>query len=223
MKYLGTSINKLLDHEAIIVANLDGQIVAVNKEAMTLYNYPSIQAFKKCTLRDLMPQDFNQFYPTLMTSEHLNASGYQTHVNRRSDGELFACKLHTHHQTIKGVKYLIGHVVEIKENVDIEKLCLEQNIIVLQRELEAERKKNREKDFQETSQLLTKAHPNLSNNDIKVCHYLLRNYSTKAIAKELNITLDGVFAARKRIRKKLQLSPGEELNTALLQSLKTDS
>lgn len=219
MNFLGTLIKQITENEALVVAQLDGQILAGNKEALELYRYPSLQSFKKLNLRDLMPKDFNEFYPELMTSEHLNFNSYKTHVNRRSDGELFACKLHTHYQSIKGQKYLIGHVVEIQEEMDIEKLCLQQNIIVLRRELEAERNKNREKSFQETSLLLSKAHPNLSNNDIKICHYLLKNYSSKTIAKELNITIDGVFAARKRIRKKLQLAPGEELNKALLQSI----
>ncbi|MBR8536411.1 PAS domain S-box protein [Carboxylicivirga sediminis] len=219
MIFQGVSINQITDREALVVASLDGQILAGNKEALELYRYPSLQSFKKLNLRDLMPNDFNQFYPELMTAEHLNISSYKTHVNRRSDGELFACKLHTHHQTIKGQKYLVGHVVEIREEVDIEKICLQQNIIVLQRELEAERSKNREISLRETSLLLAKAYPSLSNNDIKVCHYLLKNYSSKAIAKELNITTEGVFAARKRIRKKLGLQPGEELNKALLQSI----
>ncbi|WP_439181543.1 PAS domain S-box protein [Carboxylicivirga taeanensis] len=219
MRYLGTSINTLKDNEAIIVAKLNGQIVAVNDAAVAMYQYPSIQAFKKQNLRDLMPEDFNQFFPEIMTSEHLNIKSYKTHVNRRCNGDLFACKLHTHYKTIKDTKYLVGHVIEIKEEVDLEKIRLEQNIIVLQRELEAERNKNFQRSYHETSTLLAKAHPILSANDIKVCHFLLQNYNTKAIANELNITVDGVFAARKRIRKKLQLSPGDELNKVLLQSI----
>ncbi len=221
MEYLDVPILTIKEKEAIVVATLNGQIVAGNPEAVDLYQYPSLRSFLQCNLRDLMPDDFNRFYPELMTSEHLNTQGYKIHVNRRMNGDLFACRLHTHYQDIKGVKYLVGHVVEIKgEDVDIEKIQLQQNIIVLQRELEAERNKNAQRSYQETSQLLTTAFPQLNSNDIKVCHYLILNYNTKAVAEKLNITIDGVFAARKRIRKKLDIKPEEDLARVLLRAIK---
>lgn len=221
MEYLDVPIKTIKEKEAIVVATLNGQIVAGNPEAVELYQYPSLRSFLQCNLRDLMPDDFNQFYPELMTPEHLNTQGYRIHVNRRMNGELFACRLHTHHQDIKGSKYLVGHVIEVKgEELDIEKIQLQQNIIVLQRELEAERNKNAQRSYQETSQLLTKTFPVLNSNDIKVCHYLILNYNTKAIADKLNITVDGVFAARKRIRKKLNIKPEADLTRVLLQAIK---
>jgi len=221
MKYLETQIHNVTAGEAIVIAKLNGQIITCNEEALSIYQYPSIQSIKQHTLIDLMPEDFAPFFPKEMTPEHLNINNYQTHVNRRKNGELFACKLHTHYQLIAGNKYLIGHVKEIKENVDIEKLCLQQNIVVLKRELEVERNKNTYNSYQQTSQHLTRCYPTLSANDLKVCHYLLLNCSTKYISEELNITVDGVFAARKRIRKKLGLQPSDDLVKVLLHCQKT--
>lgn len=45
---------------------------------------------------------------------------------------------------------------------------------------------------------------------------MIENHSSKQIAQTLNITTEGVFAARKRIRRKMHLSTGEDLITALL-------
>ena len=82
--------------------------------------------------------------------------------------------------------------------------------------MEAERRKNKEKNYQTTHQLLSERYPALNNNDIKVCHYITLNYNSKQIAEKLNITSDGVFAARKRIRKKLKLMSHEDLTKVLL-------
>ncbi|TRX65761.1 PAS domain S-box protein [Carboxylicivirga sp. M1479] len=216
MEYLNTPILNVLPNEAIVIAQLNGQIVSGNQKALDLYHYHSMSDFKKHDLKDLMPDDFAPFYPDEMTIEHINFDGYHTHVCKRKDGELFACKLHTHYQNINNKKYLIGHVKEIHDDsVDIEKLCLKQNIIVLQRELTAERSKNKNNTFQHTSQQIGKCFPILSNNDLKICSLIAQHFNSKQISQELNITTDGVYAARKRIRKKLQLNANENLETTL--------
>ncbi|WP_430812477.1 MULTISPECIES: helix-turn-helix transcriptional regulator [unclassified Carboxylicivirga] len=219
MEYLNTTIRTIKEGEAIIIAKLDGKILSCNKEALDLYRCASIKVFREHNVSDLMPDDFKPFHPVVMTPEHLNLGGFKLHVSRRLDGELFASRLYTHYQIINGSKYLIGHVIEVKENVDIEKLCLQQNILVLERELEAERKKNKQGSFQHISHHLAKSYPSLSPNDLKLCHLLMINYSTKRIADELNITKGGVFAARKRIRKKMNLSPDDDLLKALVEAV----
>lgn len=46
------------------------------------------------------------------------------------------------------------------------------------------------------------AHPNLTNNDLKLCAYLRLNLSSKDIAPLLNISLRSVEIKRYRLRKK---------------------
>jgi len=220
MKYLNTPINNERKGEAIIIAKLTGQILSCNKEALKLYGYSSITAMKKLILSDLMPDDFTPLFPKVMTPEHLNTNSYETHVGKRINGELFACKIHTHYQSINNTRYLIGHVKAIMDDVDIEKLCLQQNIMVLKRELEAERNKNAIRSQLETNQRLSHCYPSLSSNDIKICYFLMLDYGTKQIAKELNITDDGVYAARKRIRKKLNLDQKDDLVKVLLKCIR---
>lgn len=58
---------------------------------------------------------------------------------------------------------------------------------------------------------LKKRYPSLTPGDLKLCTLLRLNYSSKDIAKLLNISIRGVEAARYRLRKKLQLDESENL------------
>lgn len=58
---------------------------------------------------------------------------------------------------------------------------------------------------------LTEQYPTLTPGDLRLCALLRLNYSSKEIAKMLNLTLRGVEAARYRLRKKLNLDEQENL------------
>ncbi|MCT4586581.1 MAG: PAS domain S-box protein [Carboxylicivirga sp.] len=219
MEYRNIKIEYVKEDEAIIITQLNGQIVTCNAQALELFGYNSIQDINKHNMRDLMPDDFSLLFPEILNPEHLNDTRYELHVVKHKNGELFPCLIRTLYQTIEGEKLVVGHLQKVKEKVDIEKLCLEQNILVLKRELMVQCRKNREKSYKETYQQLFELFPTLNNNDIKVCHYIMLNFDSTKIAEQLNITKDGVFAARKRIRKKLQLKPNEDLCKKLLSSI----
>ncbi|MFD1315956.1 PAS domain S-box protein [Namhaeicola litoreus] len=59
---------------------------------------------------------------------------------------------------------------------------------------------------------LQKAHPNLTNAELRICAYLKMKMSTDHISSILNITKDGVKKSRYRLRKKLNLLRNESLN-----------
>lgn len=63
---------------------------------------------------------------------------------------------------------------------------------------------------------LTKTYPALTSTDLRLCALLRLNYSSKDIAKILNLTLRGVETARYRLRKKLGLSEDENLTSFLI-------
>ncbi len=52
---------------------------------------------------------------------------------------------------------------------------------------------------------LKEKHPDVSNNEVKLCAYLRMNLSTKEIAQLMNISVRGVEVSRYRLRKKLGL------------------
>ena len=58
--------------------------------------------------------------------------------------------------------------------------------------------------------LLKQKFPNLTSNDLKLCSYLRMNFTTKEIAKLLQISTRAVEISRYRLRKKMQL--GHEIN-----------
>lgn len=63
---------------------------------------------------------------------------------------------------------------------------------------------------------LSKKYPGLTSKDIKLCVYLKMNLSSKEIAPLMNISFRGVELHRYRLRKKLGLSPEENLNKFML-------
>lgn len=60
-----------------------------------------------------------------------------------------------------------------------------------------------------------KQYPQLTTDEVKLCTYLHLNMSTKEIANIKMITIAGVNKSRNRIRKKLGISPSEDLNEFL--------
>ncbi|MBM3922218.1 MAG: hypothetical protein FJ340_03330 [Sphingomonadales bacterium] len=69
--------------------------------------------------------------------------------------------------------------------------------------------------------VLKNKHPEISPGELKLCAYLRMNLSSKEIAQLLNISLRGVEISRYRLRKKLNLAPGENLFDYLIQLQKT--
>jgi ligand-binding sensor domain-containing protein/DNA-binding CsgD family transcriptional regulator len=64
---------------------------------------------------------------------------------------------------------------------------------------------------------LKEKHPNISNNEMKLCAYLRMNLSSKEIAQLMNISVRGVEISRYRLRKKMGVTPDVNLFDYLLQ------
>jgi DNA-binding CsgD family transcriptional regulator len=63
---------------------------------------------------------------------------------------------------------------------------------------------------------LMEKHPNLTSNDLRLCSYLKMNFSTKEIAKLLNISGRAVEISRYRLRKKMNLEHNVNLTEYLI-------
>jgi tetratricopeptide (TPR) repeat protein len=63
---------------------------------------------------------------------------------------------------------------------------------------------------------LKKAHPELTNSDLKFCAYLRIHLSSGQIATILNVTNEAIRKTRYRLRKKFKLSPEESLEDYVL-------
>ncbi|MDO1500331.1 hypothetical protein Q2T40_09335 [Winogradskyella maritima] len=75
---------------------------------------------------------------------------------------------------------------------------------------------NFEKIYPNFSHSLKKLSPNISANELKLCALIRLNLNSKEIGELLNITQDSVNKARYRLRKKLGLTPNEDIFTTLL-------
>ena len=64
---------------------------------------------------------------------------------------------------------------------------------------------------------LKEKHPNISNNEMKLCAYLRMNLSSKEIAQLMNISVRGVEISRYRLRKKMGVTSDVNLFDYLLQ------
>lgn len=63
---------------------------------------------------------------------------------------------------------------------------------------------------------LKEAHPQLTNNDLRLCACLKLNMETKDIASLMNLSVRAVENNRYRLRKKLDLKPTQNLNEYFL-------
>jgi DNA-binding CsgD family transcriptional regulator len=63
---------------------------------------------------------------------------------------------------------------------------------------------------------LLKKHPSLTPNDLRLCSYLRMNFTTKEIAKLLNISSRAVEISRYRLRHKINLSHDVNLTEYLM-------
>jgi hypothetical protein len=64
---------------------------------------------------------------------------------------------------------------------------------------------------QELYDQLKKIHPDLTANDLLLCAYIKNGLDSKMIARLLNIKPSSVYINRSRLRKKLNLEPGDDL------------
>ena len=69
------------------------------------------------------------------------------------------------------------------------------------------------KDF--TKQIVAR-YPEISKNELRLMALLKMNMSSKEIASILNISADGVKKARQRLRRKMQLTPEDSLETTVM-------
>ncbi|WP_273567626.1 helix-turn-helix transcriptional regulator [Maribacter halichondriae] len=69
------------------------------------------------------------------------------------------------------------------------------------------------KDF---SKIVKTKYPDITKNELRLMALLKMNLSSKEIATILNISSDGVKKARQRLRKKMELSPEESLESTVL-------
>ncbi|MBN1598755.1 MAG: hypothetical protein JW894_10705 [Bacteroidales bacterium] len=118
---------------------------------------------------------------------------------------------------------ILGNILELKNKY--KNTRLQQDLNILQYDIEKEIANGSTRvEFNENINLLydnfierfAKEHPKLTHKDLKICAYIRMNKSNKEIARLLNITSGSLEISRYRIRKKLSLTLGTNLNDYIL-------
>lgn len=208
-------------NEAVFVVNKNGNIIYSNDLGIEMFGFDSLNDISNYSVKDLVPDDFAVIFPKEITVEHLTNGEYLERVNKKRDGSLFATEILTYYKYIGEIEYVFVHIRIPQAKEELEKRRLRQNIDVLRRELEKERNK-KEKTTTNNNNFtyniaqfifnLKKEYPDLTNTDLKLCTLIIHNLSTKEIAESLNISLNGAFAGRKRLRKKLHINSSVSLS-----------
>ncbi|MBI9035222.1 MAG: helix-turn-helix transcriptional regulator [Bacteroidales bacterium] len=202
---------------ATFIVSFTGEILGCNEIALDIFEFGSVEEICKVKAADLTPCDFQDYFPAEISDEHLTNYHYLPRVNQRKNGDIFASEVLTYRLKREYENCIAVYVREIEDYQEFDNSLKErrmfQNVEVLQCELKREkrlraqmmREKTSDRDIALFDKQLHEAYPKLTSNDLKICKLLIRNYSSSEMANELCVTKEGVFAARKRIRKKLQL------------------
>jgi len=202
--------------EAVFVVLPTGRIEACNTIASQLFGYDHPDEVIGLQVADLVPDDFRQYFPALITEEHLTGGEYLDRVNKRRNGELFATKILTYFEPLGEQLFVMVHIREAHA-VNVEMVQLQQNVEVLRNELLKERNSQSDSHQLQLIRQLSIRFPLLSSKDLEFCELFIKNFSSKQMAEHMHITLEGVFAARKRLRKKMNLARKDDLISVILQ------
>ncbi len=222
MNVVDNSLNTL--NEAAFIVTKQGLIVFCNTPGIKMFGYKNFNEICNLRVKDLVPDDFAAIFPDIITIEHLTKGEYLGRVNKKKNGSLFATEILTYYKYIGNIEYVYVHIRIPITDEELEKRRLKQNIEVLKCELEKERNKkdqinsSNKKTTYNIAQFsfnIRKEFPKLTSTDLKLCTLIIHNLSTKEIAESLNISLDGAFAGRKRLRKKLNINSSISLSSFL--------
>ncbi len=223
-------INELNNDQSVaeFILETSGQLIVCNDYAVSLFGYTNRSDMELLHVKDLVPDDFAELFPDEITIEHLTKGEFLPRVNKRMDGEVFASYVRTQFITLQNKKYVHTSVIDRSDSFDIKHLMLEQNVEVLKCELEKEKNVNFVQQLADIPQQrqnfllcqkLNQLHPGLSIKDLELASLISFNLDTRSIAVVQNISINSVYVARKRLRKKMNVSPTVNLKAYFLQLL----
>ena len=220
--------------EAVFIVDINGVILSCNEIAAHMFGYSNSDELVNLLVKHLVPEDFAQLFPEEISQEHLTLGKFLQRINRKKNGELFASLVKTRYIFAGSQKFVQTTVkIDGDRNVDEELITrrrLEQNIAVLKCELKKEKNNsflanNPSLKTSNPSEVpinyllrdrLTDLHNGLNKNDFRLASLLFLNMESHEIASILNISLNSVYMARKRLRKKLGIDKTIDLTDYLV-------
>ncbi len=220
--------------EAVFLINTNGLVLSCNRIAAYLFGYCNSGEVVNLSVKQLVPDDFAELFPEEISQEHLTLGNFEPRINRKKSGQLFTSLVKTQFVFAGKIKFIETTVkIDGERNIDqelIKRRRLEQNIDILKCELKKEKNKNfrNRYTFIKESEItdvhidhqfrncLSKIHHGLTFNDLRLASMIVVNTNSHEMAKILNISLNSVYVARKRFRKKLGIDQSINLTEYLI-------
>jgi DNA-binding CsgD family transcriptional regulator len=215
-----------------IKSDMDEKIVEIPFEVLTPWylSWPAFAVYL-CILAGLVYLGIHIFKFELSKQKQLleyktNKNKLENELNYKNQELLFSLRyLIQKNEILTELKTEIDSMKEELSRYPIKYIKKLESIIHIGLESQTEEWKNALRSLKLSEQgffkKLLEIYPDLTTNDLRLCSYLRMNFSTKEIAKLLNISSRGVEISRYRLRKKMKLEHDENL-TEFLMSLAFD-
>lgn len=212
-KYINIIENDKSEEVARFILTIDGYILSCNKYACKIFRYNNSAEMQLKNFRDLVPDEFAENLPELISIHHLTNGLFLERINKCKDNTLINTLVLTKYVHLENCCYVETYV---KLNDSIQKPTKEhqykQICELLKCELENIKTQNNENSTNLNSLISCKLNTyKLSSKEIQFCSLLISGLQTKEIASFLNLTIESTYKLRKRIRKKLKLEPHIDL------------
>ena len=172
-------------------------------------------------MRELVPDEFANLLPEIITEEHLTGGEFLERVNKCRDGELISTLIRTQYITVSGQTY-VESVIRINpiSRAPISRQRERQEMDILKCEVKRLNHLLSEKETVVDEEIkidhrlysaINENHAGITQNDALFCSLLIAGHKTKNIAEKMNISSDSAFKLRKRIRHKLNLESSVDL------------
>lgn len=212
--------------EAAFLIQVSGNIIYCNPYGLEMFRYSTLEDICEHHVKDLVPNDFATHFPKEITPEHLTNNIFFERVNRRKDGTEFQSLVMTQSIEINNKSYIETRVRSRGDSLkELESAKLQQNVSLLTCELNAERnrmlkllgkQKSEYWDDYLVSKLANK-YKNLSNNDYRIASMIYHKMDSNDIAKIMDIEVNSIYTARKRLRKRMNLLKDVSILEAIME------
>lgn len=191
----------------------EGFVVTCNVRACQIFKYKSPDDVSGLSYKKLVPDEFAVSLPDQITLDYLTNGQFLPRVNKCADGTLISTFVKTEYVTLDNVSYVETTVLLNNESIHIGELRYKQLSELLQCELHLLKTREKVSDDKYINTLLQirLAEYPLTCKEIQFCSLLHSGMHTKEIADILNQTIESMYKFRKRLRKKLNLDPKEDL------------
>ncbi|MGL5226816.1 MAG: LuxR C-terminal-related transcriptional regulator [Bacteroidales bacterium] len=216
-KYMDQIRNNKSEEAARFLLDGNGMVISCNDCASRMFGYKSPDELVGVSYKDLVPEEFARFLPDSITLDYLTNGLFLPRVNRCADDTLISTLIKTEYIYLDNICHVETTAILNPEIIHIGEMRYKQLSEILKCELDLLKNKEMTADSNYINRLLQLqlADYSLTIKEVQFCSLLHSGMHTKEIADVLSLTIESIYSFRKRLRKKMNLSPKTDLFTFL--------